>query len=114
MQRPAGKFVAAHLRFAHGVEKELHVPGSSRKSREEIIRKHWRTKHFRTPDPSGFGHLFRRRVEDVFENRLRRFFWKAAADLRAEVLIAGTIAKIKDGAPDEIGGEASKQQDNEN
>src|SRR5579863_1898982 len=37
VQSPAGEFVSPHLRFAHGVEKELEVPGSSRQGGEEIV-----------------------------------------------------------------------------
>src|SRR4030042_1984230 len=38
--RPAGEFVLAHLRFAHGLEEKLQVPGDSGQGAEEIVPQH--------------------------------------------------------------------------
>src|SRR5580704_15609894 len=40
VQSPTGKAVFAHLGFAHGVEKELEIPGGSGESAPEIIGEH--------------------------------------------------------------------------
>src|SRR5579863_6025861 len=37
VQSPTGKTVFAHLRFAHGVEKELEIPGGSGESAPKIV-----------------------------------------------------------------------------
>ena len=68
VEGPTGKFEAAHLGFAHGVEEKLEVPGGAGEGGEEIVGKHGSGGRLGEIEMSGFRHFFGRSVDGIFQN----------------------------------------------
>src|SRR5262249_32745277 len=112
VQGPTGEFVAAHLRFAHGVEEELKIPSGASQRGEKVVGEQ-RSVRARQLAARRQSHFFAGSVgyalKDVF------FFpvHGLAADQRGEVLTAGLVADVENHTPEEIGGETAEKDDNQ-
>src|SRR5437773_114586 len=105
VKSPTRELVPPHLRLAHGVEKELHIPGGAGKSAEEVVAQHGRS-HRRFPcNRNRRCHLLGRCVGHVLENgldvRARRTI---IADLGMKILVPRAVANVQVHTPDEVRG----------
>src|SRR4030042_526393 len=103
VNRPAGEFVLAHLRLAHGVEEKLQVPGDSGQGAEEIVAQHRDalspvlTRLARMPAAFTF-----RRVRRCPGVRLGSRLRCGPAQPAAEILVTRPVLEEKKEAPEEI------------
>ena len=65
-------------------------------------------------DGDSYRHFFCWRIGDDFEDVLFIAGGNFAANFGLEVLVAGPVANVQDEAPDEVGGEASGKDYDEN
>ena len=99
VQRPTGKTVPSHLGLAHGVEKELEVPGDARDSTEKVVIGHGNLQGRRRDEGVGGGAVFAGR--SARDGMLR-------PDACGEVLVGAVVFAMEIGAPEEVGGEAAQ------
>lgn len=106
MQGPTGEIVFAHLGLAHGVEEELEVPDDSGHGGEEVV------------GDQGFGGeavvgggVERIEVNERVAGGVRGAHRIVAGG--ADELLDGAVLDDEDGGPDEVGEEASPENDDE-
>src|ERR1700733_14127371 len=106
MKRPTGEVVLAHFRLAHGIEEKLEIPDDSGESGEEIVG----DKGLGGEAIVGGG-IEGIEVDESVAGGVRGAHGVVARFTRE--LANGAVLEDKNGGPDEVGDEASPENNNE-